>query len=157
MFFCEHHESIMSEKMCVTLRIRKMLGLGSTKCKSTFGCYKEPTENEIFAFLKEHPKAKRNLISIRYKRYKRAALNSNRAFAITREFFELLVTCPCHYCGAEPSPLNGVDRVLNDHGYYVSNVVPCCKHCNFAKRDRTKKDFISWAIRLAEHQKGGQL
>lgn len=43
----------------------------------------------------------------------------------------------CHYC---ISPLNktgcGLDRIKNDIGYTIDNVVPCCWECNAIKGDR---------------------
>lgn len=72
---------------------------------------------------------------------------------------------PCYYCGSLPSNkaraykkghvsdkrwedslfiYNGLDRVDNANGHYKNNVVPCCKHCNIAKLQRTKQDFLKW-------------
>jgi len=74
----------------------------------------------------------------------------------------------CDYCGAAPSnhirdkggtgsfTYSGIDRVNNARGYEPDNVVPCCKHCNIAKRDRTRKDFLEWIARVHSHSKCGE-
>lgn len=43
---------------------------------------------------------------------------------------------------------NGIDRVDNNKGYTITNSVPCCKDCNFAKRDMTHDEFIAWVTRV---------
>jgi DNA polymerase-3 subunit alpha len=42
---------------------------------------------------------------------------------------------------------NGLDRVDNNKPHSKENCVPCCKYCNFAKRDRTLEEFKQWAIK----------
>ena len=37
---------------------------------------------------------------------------------------------------------NGIDRVDNNRGYEIENVVPCCTSCNSAKMDLSKEDFL---------------
>ena len=39
---------------------------------------------------------------------------------------------------------NGIDRKDNFLGYTLSNVVTCCKKCNFLKRDMSYIDFINY-------------
>lgn len=46
---------------------------------------------------------------------------------------------PCHYCKAEPKPLNGIDRKDSKKGYLSDNAVPCCWPCN-AKKQTTHYD-----------------
>lgn len=40
----------------------------------------------------------------------------------------------CHYCNGELGTTifygSGLDRLDNDQGYHLNNVVPCCKYCN---------------------------
>lgn len=47
---------------------------------------------------------------------------------------------PCYYCGDEILTI-GLDRVNNNDHYTVSNVVPCCRECNWMKSDMTQEDF----------------
>jgi len=98
-----------------------------------------------------------------YRGYKRNARNKNRAFSISKEEFRKLTKLPCYYCGAEPTntlteaslngsyTYNGLDRVDTNAGYTPDNVVPCCKHCNVAKRAMTQEEFAEWSRRLYNH------
>lgn len=85
------------------------------------------------------------------------------------DFFELSQQ-NCYYCGSEPDNLqnaykgdpnsapatiaagdfrySGLDRVDNNLPHTRENCVPSCKFCNYAKRDRSVKDFEAWAERL---------
>lgn len=58
----------------------------------------------------------------------------------------------CYYCGNAPSNkrtrdtgiatyYQGLDRVDNNLGYTIENIVPCCKYCNSFKLDRTEEEF----------------
>jgi hypothetical protein len=94
--------------------------------------------------------------------YKLGAAKRNLDFNLTDEQFYELVRKPCHYCGAPPQErkfgaanggykANGVDRIDNQQGYHLGNVVPCCKNCNMAKRTRTYDEFINWILQAAKH------
>ena len=59
---------------------------------------------------------------------------------------------PCYYCNRPPSNVRtrtsgvkvtyqGLDRIDNEKGYIKDNVVPCCKHCNAFKLDRTQEEL----------------
>jgi hypothetical protein len=92
-----------------------------------------------------------------FKRYERQAKARNLTWRISFEDFERLIGQCCHYCGTfGDEGWSGLDRVDNRIGYIltpVSNVVPACAECNFAKRVMTSENFIRMAIRIAEHQK----
>lgn len=81
------------------------------------------------------------------------AAGRGHSFDLTRDKFDELVQMPCHYCYGPPDPTNGLDRVDNDLGYTESNVVPCCKICNRAKRDMPIEDFVAWLGRVADAHK----
>jgi len=79
-----------------------------------------------------------------------------RDWDLSMEQVRKLTKQNCHYCGTKPSQqinlpgsnepyfYNGIDRVDNEIGYHISNVVSCCKMCNFAKRNLSYNFFISW-------------
>jgi len=81
---------------------------------------------------------------------------------LTDEQVAYLTKQQCYYCGAEPSQVshpakcngvyvyNGLDRIDNDKGYMIDNVVPCCIKCNRAKRTMTLGEFESWIVRVYE-------
>jgi hypothetical protein len=91
-----------------------------------------------------------------YKAYTTGAKKRNLKWDLSKSDFQHLTHLPCHYCGANPSQLshrsgthgdyvyNGLDRLDNKLGYMLSNVVPCCKVCNFAKHTQPYEDFITW-------------
>jgi hypothetical protein len=43
---------------------------------------------------------------------------------------------------------NGLDRIDSSLPHTLSNVVPCCKWCNYAKRERNTIEFETWAEKL---------
>jgi len=85
--------------------------------------------------------------------YKRRAKRKGQEYNLTEEQFIELTQKDCHYCGAKPNNknikkgcngdyiYNGLDRVDNDKGYTMDNVVPCCRNCNRAKYKMTLQEF----------------
>lgn len=84
------------------------------------------------------------------------------------DFFELSQQ-NCKYCGEFPSNYsnpacganssedmrqngyfthNGLDRINNDLPHSKENCVPCCKYCNYAKRERTTENFNEWICKV---------
>lgn len=94
--------------------------------------------------------------TILFTRYKRNAKERGYPWCLDRDVFENLVFGPCFYCGTEPrttvnnsrreeiGKYNGVDRRDNSKGYDSTNAVSCCSFCNYAKRDRSESEFLSW-------------
>lgn len=84
---------------------------------------------------RSHASAAKNL----FNNYKRHALQKGRAFELLLEHVVSILTQPCFYCERPPSnnrwgfSYNGIDRLDNDVGYIVGNVVPCCRECNWMK------------------------
>lgn len=96
--------------------------------------------------------------------YKRHAKDRNLDWNLTYEQVETIIQKPCNYCGTEKSNNkvtknctgylhNGIDRIDSNKGYEISNVVSCCKICNYAKSDMNQADFISWSQRVSNHTK----
>jgi len=52
------------------------------------------------------------------------------------EYYDLLSSNKCHYCD---DPLQetgtGLDRIDNNKGYILGNVIPCCSSCNITRFD----------------------
>lgn len=100
--------------------------------------------------------------------YQTSARRRKVSFDLSFQDFVRLVGEACRYCGAEPSRVscgtrktaanvahsrfvhNGLDRVNNDAGYQLSNVVPCCRTCNTAKGQLSVEDFQAWIARVYE-------
>jgi hypothetical protein len=105
-----------------------------------------------------------------FNKYRIAARERGYEFLLTKDEFRSLTALPCNYCGLPPSQVtnynpkdtpgngnyiySGVDRVDNGKGYSKENCVPCCKTCQYAKRDNSVDDFLQWAARLAAYQAG---
>lgn len=58
--------------------------------------------------------------------------HENRKLDLTQEKCEELWNKGCHYCAKSLADETGcgLDRLNNDLGYTLSNVVPCCGSCN---------------------------
>lgn len=78
-----------------------------------------------------------------YSQYKRKAKYHNQIFELNLEQFKELTSKNCYYCDSEPHNrvqkhkyiyyYNGLDRVNNEKGYELTNIVACCEHCNTLK------------------------
>jgi 5-methylcytosine-specific restriction endonuclease McrA len=75
----------------------------------------------------------------RYLFAKNLAKRTNHEWTLTEDEHSALVASTCLYCeGPLPEAGIGLDRIDNEEGYHVGNVVPCCFPCN-----RAKGDFLS--------------
>lgn len=97
-----------------------------------------------------------------YKGYKYSAKQRNLSFNLSENDFRDITSSDCYYCGKEPNQIknknvngyyvyNGIDRIDSSMGYELSNVVSCCKECNFGKRDYSKQKFLSWVEKVYNH------
>lgn len=104
-----------------------------------------------------------------YKSNKRNAKTRGYEFKLTKKQYGDLIQQPCHYCGAAASEgnrhlvarreyfyWNGLDRVDNDKGYVIDNVVPCCPTCNVAKHNHSLEEFREWIGRAYHHMFGNE-
>lgn len=90
--------------------------------------------------------------------YKASARRRGHTWGLTDEAFIEIITKECHYCSEPPSQqmktstslyiYNGIDRVNNDVGYEIGNVVSCCKICNMAKHVLDRQVFMDWIKRV---------
>lgn len=101
------------------------------------------------------------------RRYKKNAAERGYVWDLTVEQFLEITQKNCYYCGGGPSNLtrtrsknylfhyiyNGIDRVDNDKGYHIDNIVPCCIYCNSAKRDKSLIEFENWINQLISYRK----
>src|SRR5207244_1433978 len=69
---------------------------------------------------------------------------------ITAEQYAALIQDKCIYCGKEPAPYNGLDRVDSSKGYTPENTVACCTRCNYAKNDFSIEEFRQWLLKIIE-------
>ena len=125
--------------------------------------------------LRNEASAKRNAkpqgtsgLNAMYIACRQSASSRSIKFFLSKEEFAGIISQRCYWCGVAPRPRGShravgkftctdIDRVDNTAGYIVSNCVACCKQCNVAKNNYTVEDFLEWAKRLIEHQKGKEL
>ncbi len=101
-----------------------------------------------------------------FRQYKVHAANRGYEFAIGWDDFVSLTNKNCHYCNAAPKNkigkterkrgnghyiYNGIDRMNNNKGYTLDNVVPCCRRCNRAKDVMGRDDFLGWIREVFNH------
>jgi hypothetical protein len=102
-------------------------------------------------------------------KYKIGAAARGLVFTLTLNDMMALTSQNCHYCDQAPdqecvSPktseaalahsrwvYNGVDRKDSSVGYVLENCLPCCKTCNYAKKQQTYDEFLAWILRTAKH------
>lgn len=77
----------------------------------------------------------------KFKSYARAAKERGLQFLLTEEQFLNFWQKPCHYCHSEIQTI-GLDRVKNNLGYQVDNVVSCCYTCNSMKMNLEYDQWI---------------
>lgn len=96
-----------------------------------------------------------------WSRYRAGAKKRNYPFELSLEDFQSIVLQNCFYCGSFPSikvkaaiseiTHSGIDRINNSEGYYLSNCIPCCHPCNYAKSNKTQEEFLMWVKKVYEH------
>lgn len=131
-------------------------------CKSnpvkSCGCLRTEARSRLGKLSRHAPgEAAKRLLHVTYRR---DAKRRGIVFDVPIELFLSIIAKPCHYCEAPPSNraypkryyggclYTGIDRVNNNGGYTVDNIVPCCRRCNLAKRDSTLEEFSEWIIRV---------
>lgn len=88
--------------------------------------------------------------------YKKGAKKRGYSYELTEEQFAELTQKNCYYCGAKPKGhygkyiYSGIDRIDNDKGYVMDNVVPCCKFCNRKKSNLTLQEFKNWIKKVSD-------
>ncbi len=123
------------------------------------GCYMREIHKKINT--KEYGEASFNML---FRRYQKDAQNKDIFFDITKDQFRTFTKQNCFYCGKEPSQIilasentngeyiyNGIDRIDNNEGYVMPNLVPCCKDCNFAKRNKTVDEYREFIKRSYDY------
>ncbi len=87
----------------------------------------------------------------RYRFYMGAAKKRGKEFLLSPEDFSEIIVLPCVYCGDGRKV--GVDRIDNSLGYTKENSAPCCKTCNYMKKNHSVEDFLSHIKKIHDHQK----
>jgi len=90
-------------------------------------------------------------VSLAYKlvEYRGSAKRTGKDFLLTKGDFKRFWKNPCFYCGGSVDTI-GLDRVDNDIGYIIDNVVSCCTRCNKMKKNMEYEEFIALCRTIAE-------
>lgn len=154
-FRCECGSTFIGTTSTIKQKTEQFLELGTAGCKLCV--------NKV---------RRTNLPKVKYYRailndYKRNAYDRNYSFDLTDEECINLFESPCHYCGTLNSNsakvgkliinYNGIDRMNNSLGYTPTNVVSCCKQCNYAKNKYDYNEFIEHIEKIYKHlQRSGR-
>jgi hypothetical protein len=93
-----------------------------------------------YAEKKEHVRAQTRRIGKTlegiFRNGRRLAKQRKLSWLVTFEQFCELREKPCFYCGGSlPEYGHGLDRIDNDRGYEMDNILPCCFPCNKHRSD----------------------
>lgn len=84
----------------------------------------------------------------RFKTYQSSAKRSGKSFELTFDQFKSFWQKECYYCGGEMLTI-GLDRIDNEVGYLLSNVVSCCMMCNWMKRALPQNVFLEQCAKIS--------
>ena len=77
-----------------------------------------------------------------WNRYKtRMLMKTTMVHTLTEHHFGRLIQQPCYFC-LTTTRYRGIDRLNNDLGYTLENVVPACSACNYLKNDVPMDIFL---------------
>ena len=86
----------------------------------------------------------------RYQSCKDSSKRRKIVFTLSLEEFKSFEDKPCRYCN-DPIKQISLDRVDNNLGYFLDNVVPCCPKCNYMKLQMDVPDFADHILKLCKH------
>jgi len=78
---------------------------------------------------------------------RRADRKKGRANDLSLESVATLIQSPCAYCG-DTTLRKTLDRIDNQLGHVLSNVVPACERCNYVRRDMPYAAWLVLAIAM---------
>jgi hypothetical protein len=91
-------------------------------------------------------------VRCRWTEYKRKAKTRGKVFELTEKQFKSFENSSCFYCGDDLDYIR-LDRINNDLGYIIDNVVSCCHKCNSFKYTLDKKEFLDHVSKIYLYQK----
>lgn len=97
-----------------------------------------------------------------YKLFLNSSIKRKINNEISFDDYVKIINESCYYCGTSPEIKkwgrlsfigNGIDRVDNNKGYLVDNIVSCCTFCNTAKLNNDKTFFLDKIISIYNNLK----
>lgn len=130
----------------ITTKLANILTEGFTACESCVYNYRLKYKKDY------ESNSKKWTFKDVHREYVKKSKARNIEFSLSLEDTYLMFSQPCYYCNRPPSNVRtrtsgvkvtyqGLDRIDNEKGYIKDNVVPCCKHCNAFKLDRTQEEL----------------
>ena len=98
---------------------------------------------------RERARNYRGSILGRLQEYKSRSRNKNIEFTLSEIEFSELLNGKCHYCGEVAM---GIDRLDCIKGYTKENSVPCCKICNYMKREHSYEFFLNHIRKIVNYK-----
>jgi len=107
--------------------------------------YTAKNKEKVYAYGKEYNKTHEG----RYRSTRSGASKRGKSFELSLEDFSTIVSQSCTYCGSDG--LVGIDRIENAKGYTKENSAPCCKMCNYFKKNYTREEFLEHVKKIYLH------
>lgn len=101
--------------------------------------------------VREHQKKNIRTIKARFRTAVKNSERRNKEWKLTLEEFENTIGTPCFYCHGYFGKVEtgaGLDRLDNEKGYELNNVVSCCFTCNKIKNDTLTTEEAKSVITL---------
>jgi len=90
----------------------------------------------------------------KFSKYKTKAKERKIDFSLTKEEFLNFWQIPCFYCQS-PIETIGLDRIINNKGYFIGNVVSCCSVCNILKNNLKIDEWLEYLKQINIFNKYG--
>jgi len=122
------------------------------KCKSARRRYRQKNDP---AHRKRSAKLAREwnkTFKAKHLKYKSNARDRGYEWNLTKKDFTSFWQKPCYYCGDKIETI-GLDRINNEKGYLMDNVVSCCETCNRMKLGMTLECFINQCKKVVQKEK----
>jgi hypothetical protein len=128
-----------------------------TSCCKMCNYMKGSTSDEVFIKRAEHiltfqgringklyPECFADHKSSLYVQYRNRAIKKQLDFLIMPDDYNNIIKHDCYLCGKKNSNShnNGIDRLNNNIGYILSNVISCCCECNYMKKNYSYEDLF---------------
>jgi len=86
--------------------------------------------------------------------YEARAHKKELVFELTEKQFKTITATNCYLCNQKNYSLpNGIDRMDNNEGYTTTNAKPCCRICNYMKKDFELQEFIQKCSKVYNHNR----
>jgi hypothetical protein len=96
--------------------------------------------------------------NVAWNHYVKGATQRKLDFKLTKTQFNELIIQECFYCNYHKSgEVNGIDRIDNDKGYIIENVVTCCQTCNSLKGASHPQEFIDKIIAIYNYKEKSEV